>query len=97
MKALLIITALTISTQSVKAEDDITPKEMRAYNYGYVTGTGGTLCDAVENNQMTKEFAKGYFDGLVESLINDQRAIDSVGAIKAAKDGVIKGCKKVFE
>ena len=100
MNAILLATALMVSALPVKAQEEPTSKEYAIYIYGYVFGSGGTLCYAVKNNQMTKDFAKRFFFSLTEELANAPNApksAEAMNAIKNAERKAMNDCEEVFK
>ena len=68
MKALLLLATLFSSTMPAKAADDIKTNPEQAYFYGFVYGAGSTLCGALTDKQITKEYAQYFLPALVETL-----------------------------
>ena len=97
MKAILLATALMVSVLPVKAEEELTPKEKGIYIYGNVLGTGSTLCEAVANNQMTRDFARRYFSSVTAELANAPEFKDVVSAIEQASSDIANSCEDVFK
>ena len=97
MKALLLVTALMVSALPVKAQDDPTPREKGYYIYGNVLGTGSTLCEAVANNQMTRDFARRYFSSVTAELAKAPETQDFVSAIQQASSEIANSCEDVFK
>ena len=89
-----------VSALPVKAQEEATAKEFAYYIYGYVFGSGGTLCSAVKNNQMTKDFARRFFFSLTEELAkapNAPKSADVMNAFKNAERKAINDCEEVFK
>ena len=97
MKALLLVTALLVSPLAVKAQEEPTPKEKGYYIYGNVLGTGSTLCEAVANNQMTRDFARRYFSSVTAELAKEPEFKDVVSAIEQASSDIANSCEDVFK
>ena len=81
----------------VKAQEELTPKEKGIYIYGNVLGTGSTLCEAVANNQMTRDFARRYFSSVTTELAKAPEFKDVVSAIEQASSDIANGCEDVFK
>lgn len=81
----------------VKAQEELTPKEKGIYIYGNVLGTGSTLCEAVANNQMTRDFARRYFSSVTTELAKAPEFKDVVSAIEQASSDIANSCEDVFK
>ena len=99
MKALLPLVALIVAALPVKASGDVELKEKQAYFYGFITGVGATLCGAVKDEQITKEYAQYFLPTIVEEISKDARGKNIGPKLKQAQNFVMKtdGCKGVFQ
>ena len=99
MKALLPLVALIVAALPVKASEDVELEKQQAYFFGFITGVGATLCGAVEDEQITKEYAQYFLPTVVEEISKDARAKDIATKLKEAQNFVMKtdGCKGVFQ
>ncbi len=96
MKSLLVLAALLMSAVPVKAADELSQKKV--YFYGFVYGSGATLCGALEDKQITKEYAQYFLPSLVESLLKDPRNKGYTPSINKAYENIKKAdvCKGVY-
>jgi len=101
MKVLLPLAALIpiLAALPVKASQDVELEKQQAYFFGFITGVGATLCGAVEDEQITKEYAQYFLPTVVEEISKDARAKDIATKLKEAQIYVMKtdGCKGVFQ
>ena len=81
----------------VKAQDEPTPREKGYYIYGNVLGTGSTLCEAVANKQMTRDYARRYFSSVTAELAKAPEFRDVVSAIEQASSDIANSCEDVFK
>ena len=96
-ESLLLVTALMVSVLPVKAQEELTPKEKGIYIYGNVLGTGSTLCEAVANNQMTRDFARRYFSSVTTELAKEPDTQNFLSAIEQASSEIANSCEDVFK
>ena len=101
MKVLLPLAALILilAALPVKASQDVELEKQQAYFFGFITGVGATLCGAVEDEQITKEYAQYFLPTVVEEISKDARAKDIATKLKEAQIYVMKtdGCNGVFQ
>ena len=99
MKSLLFLTALIVLASPVKAADDIELQKKQAYFYGFIWGSGATLCGAIADKKITKEYAQYVLPELVKELSKYSEAEDIMPKVKEAQNAVMKAdaCKGVFE
>ena len=99
MKALLLLVALIVAALPVKASEDVELEKQQAYFFGFITGVGATLCGAVEDEQITKEYAQYFLPTIVEEMSKDPRAKDIAPKLKEAQNHVMKtdSCKSVYQ
>ena len=99
MKAILLIAALFACAVPVKAEDSPTESEMKFVYYGFIYGTTSTLCAAVEDEAIKKEYAQYFITKLIKEWREDKTNIPKdfiqSGFEKAKNDHEI--CIGVYE
>ena len=99
MKSLLLLTALMVSALPVKAVDDPQLLQKQAYFYGFVFGSGATLCGAIADKQITKEYAQYFLPELVREISKNPDSKELNFTLNKAQNDSIKSdtCKGVFE
>ena len=95
MKAILLIAALFACAVPVKAEDSPTESEMKFVYYGFIYGTTATLCAAVEDEAIKKEYAQYFMTRLIKEWREKEKDLIQSGFEKAKIDHPI--CKGVYE
>ena len=95
MKAILLIAALFTCAVPVKAEDTPTESEMEFVYYGFIYGTTATLCAAVEDEAIKKEYAQYFMTRLIKEWREKEKDLIQSGFEKAKIDHPI--CKGVYE
>ncbi len=94
MKVILLIAALFACAVPVKAEDSPTESEMKFVYYGFIYGTTATLCAAVEDEAIKKEYAQYFITKLIKEWREDEKDLIQSGFDTAKND---HGCKGVYE
>ena len=99
MKAILLLTAFFVSIAPIKAKDNLELKQKQAYFYGFVYGSGATLCGALEDKQITKEYVQYFLPELVKELSKHPESEDITPSLNKARENVMNSdaCKGVFE
>ena len=99
MKNILLLAALVVSAVPVKAADDIEFQKKQAYYYGFIWGSGATLCGAIVDNKITKEYARYFLPALVKEIAKYPESEDIIPKLNEAQNAVMKSdaCKGVFQ
>ena len=99
MKTILLLAAIALSAVPVKAADDVEFLKKQAYWYGVVYGSGATLCGAVIDEQITKEYAQYFLPEFIKEVSKYPESKDIIPTLKKSQNAVMKddSCKGVFE
>jgi len=68
----------------IKAADDIEFQKKQAYFFGFVFGSGTTLCAGTTDEEIAKEYAQYFLPELVKELSKHSDAEDIMPKVKEA-------------
>lgn len=71
MKTVLLITALLLSSASVKAQNLNNQNEESVFYYGFLSGWAGALCAQVNQGRVSKAIAKRDTINFIELIVKE--------------------------
>ena len=99
MKLPFLLTTLILTASPALAVDDGSSERIRGYFYGYIYGTGATLCDLVINKRIEKKSAKEFLSGVIKDITEDPDNKPYTSDMRAAYKDVTEfiDCKEVYQ
>ena len=96
---IFLLAALLVFALPVKAEENSNLDGQKAYLFGFIYGSGSTLCDAVQDEEITKDYANYSMSRLLDELPKTVEDKDFTTTLNIAFDAVrnADSCRDVYQ
>ena len=100
MKFLPIIGAVLLFAVPVKSEENgFNQDRLNGYSFGFVYGTGATLCNLAKQKLITKELAKTVLDDTFKAIMENASKEESRHNAELGYKDIkqVEACKEVYQ